>query len=1092
MQEKRNSANYKAISDISDVDRETGTTSVGTCGGPSYFGTYDQGGNVEEFIEKGVLLATNSTYVPEDFVVGKGFKSATHKSSLLEQSENPIAPVSIMSAVAGTNICRIIPTACRWQPPGTLLGNKIFVKDSDSVHLRANMLVSGPGVPNNTKITQITDDRYDLYNDGDEWRLIVVSKNLNVNAYTFTDLREELTEQIEFNYEYVPYDENLYVQIGDVLVTDYIPTDYAGEYDYIDRTLFVPESKMSEIRTGWAVYGDGFPDSGGSYVQYVGPVLIPFPETGRTEKFYEVVVNVPYDQSNLSFVTGDSGRYASVKIKFLSGFYGEDNLPGSFPTLPGPKPINLRSNFGFAKATRGGSYETGVSALSKTGNKSNAYVPVDATSPSVGFRICSIHEELNYTARVYRPNYFNEDIIFIPVLDVAPTFEEAEEIIKVGMMVSAEPGGSALARYMIPPNSATIIGVNNIFLDGDEYVTIQLDQDLKKDNVYSPNTISRDIPVLITLSNPSHVLDMVLVDEENNPQDGFSPGYGRVNKKYWIGKYPVTNGEYAAYLNHINSIADDDTMNAFYNPAIDENNLRMAVGIDRHEEMDIFPGIHFLQYAPVDGMEDHPVVGITWMQAARYCNWLHNMSMDWHDINTNDGAYDMSLPVQTMPRKSDARYFLPNENEWYKAAYYGKYIVSAGWPAQTAFKYFEYPTGFDDPPAEALYNATIERNYFPMFWDHWEVDPTGGGWWETVEDPVRRGQVENLWESRLFNKYAFYHYLSVWSGDYGRWFYIFNRAFDRLDTYWSSIGFTSVYDPSSRDDRRHLARDGNIYDRLKRNIEASDFANLFFYGHRFNGIIPIAINFFNNPNSNTIASCVAYGNLSTLINFRNIASNTTRNMCGGIDVNINRAYELTLSDNDWMQVISHELIHGLGFGTMHWSLPNENFIEHPLDDDNVQVYVNSENFRDFFQTTIRYSQNAFGGNARRAVPFESAGGAGTAGGHWENNYIANGHCSPGMNCANADYPGISNDLMIGSYVRDAAISATTVAFVSDLGWYVRSGQASVGERNFTPDYGDTQTQSLSSVEGSEIDIMSPTIEQQKRNNVIGRCSRSKK
>ena len=63
---------------------------------------------------------------------------------------------------------------------------------------------------------------------------------------------------------------------------------------------------------------------------------------------------------------------------------------------------------------------------------------------------------------------------------------------------------------------------------------------------------------------------------------------------------------------------------------------------------------------------------MTWLQAARYCNWLHRRVTLPDTINTDTGAYNLKTPLQNMSRENHARYFLPNENEFYKSAYYGK------------------------------------------------------------------------------------------------------------------------------------------------------------------------------------------------------------------------------------------------------------------------------------------------------------------------------------------------------------------------------------------------------------------------------------
>ena len=58
----------------------------------------------------------------------------------------------------------------------------------------------------------------------------------------------------------------------------------------------------------------------------------------------------------------------------------------------------------------------------------------------------------------------------------------------------------------------------------------------------------------------------------------------------------------------------------------------------------------------------------------------------------NSGAYDLSLAEgEAITRSNTARYFLPSENEWYKAAYHNKNR-----------RYWRYPTQTDVHPSPVL------------------------------------------------------------------------------------------------------------------------------------------------------------------------------------------------------------------------------------------------------------------------------------------------------------------------------------------------------------------------------------------------------
>jgi formylglycine-generating enzyme required for sulfatase activity len=95
---------------------------------------------------------------------------------------------------------------------------------------------------------------------------------------------------------------------------------------------------------------------------------------------------------------------------------------------------------------------------------------------------------------------------------------------------------------------------------------------------------------------------------------------------------------------------------------------------------------------------NQPAADITWYEAAAFVNFLNTNSGKTAAYNlTFSGSWSMALWSSeqawtaggtNLYRNKDAYYFLPSENEWYKAAYYN----AAG------TNYFVYPTGSDTAP----------------------------------------------------------------------------------------------------------------------------------------------------------------------------------------------------------------------------------------------------------------------------------------------------------------------------------------------------------------------------------------------------------
>ena len=96
---------------------------------------------------------------------------------------------------------------------------------------------------------------------------------------------------------------------------------------------------------------------------------------------------------------------------------------------------------------------------------------------------------------------------------------------------------------------------------------------------------------------------------------------------------------------------------------------------------------------------NQPAANISWYEAAAFVNFLNTSTGNTaaYDLTFSSGSWSMALWSSgqawtaggtNLYRNKDAFYFLPSENEWYKAAYYN----AAG------TNYFLYPTGSDTAP----------------------------------------------------------------------------------------------------------------------------------------------------------------------------------------------------------------------------------------------------------------------------------------------------------------------------------------------------------------------------------------------------------
>jgi formylglycine-generating enzyme required for sulfatase activity len=191
-------------------------------------------------------------------------------------------------------------------------------------------------------------------------------------------------------------------------------------------------------------------------------------------------------------------------------------------------------------------------------------------------------------------------------------------------------------------------------------------------------------------------IDMVTVGNAGNAADTrYNPtGFGSVGYAYQIGKYEVTAGQYTEFLN---AVADADP-NGLYNTLMGDPGA-FGANIQRTGSSPNF------SYNVAGDWADRPVNYVSFWGAARFANWLHNGQPTGPQGpgTTEDGAYLNVDNQNSFARQPGARFFIPTEDEWYKAAYHDK-------TAGLAATYFDYPTGTNAMPGNDISEATNSGN----------------------------------------------------------------------------------------------------------------------------------------------------------------------------------------------------------------------------------------------------------------------------------------------------------------------------------------------------------------------------------------------
>jgi sulfatase modifying factor 1 len=147
---------------------------------------------------------------------------------------------------------------------------------------------------------------------------------------------------------------------------------------------------------------------------------------------------------------------------------------------------------------------------------------------------------------------------------------------------------------------------------------------------------------------------------------------------------------------------------------------------------------------------DRPATSVSWNEAARFVNWL-NTSKGFSaaykfttggfndDIalwTISDSGYDAANPF----RNANAHYYLPSEDEWYKAAYYDpNKSGGAG--------YWDYATGSDSAPTAVAGGTTSGTAVYFQLLATGPADITNAGGVSAYGTMAQNGNVGEWGES---------------------------------------------------------------------------------------------------------------------------------------------------------------------------------------------------------------------------------------------------------------------------------------------------------------------------------------------------------
>ncbi len=230
-----------------------------------------------------------------------------------------------------------------------------------------------------------------------------------------------------------------------------------------------------------------------------------------------------------------------------------------------------------------------------------------------------------------------------------------------------------------------------------------------------------------SIASASITIPTVPIGNPGNAADQ-ATGLGSVAYTYNIGSTEVTNAQYAAFLN---AVAATDTHSLYH-----INMSGSLGGISRSGSDGSYT------YAPVSGRADNPVNSVSFWNAARFANWLHNGQPSGAQDNgsTESGAYTMTPNNSdfTVTRNTGWQWAIASANEWYKAAYHQPFTLGGD-----DDDYWLYPTSGNTAPTlgqanygQVINDTTPVRSYGANFYGTYDMCGNVWEWNDTIPPPT--------------------------------------------------------------------------------------------------------------------------------------------------------------------------------------------------------------------------------------------------------------------------------------------------------------------------------------------------------------------
>jgi sulfatase modifying factor 1 len=192
-------------------------------------------------------------------------------------------------------------------------------------------------------------------------------------------------------------------------------------------------------------------------------------------------------------------------------------------------------------------------------------------------------------------------------------------------------------------------------------------------------------------------IQTVLVGDAGNADEST---WGGVAYPFRIGRFEVTAEQYCVFLN---AVAKSDPYGLF---DVKMQDTAAVATITRSGSSGSY------SYSVIAGRERVPIAYISWFDAARFANWMHNGATA--ASSTETGAYELNGATNgtSFSASSSAKWRLPTGDEFFKAGYYKGGGTNSG--------YWRFATQSDEVPGNQVGHSPNQANFGTTIEAAWE------------------------------------------------------------------------------------------------------------------------------------------------------------------------------------------------------------------------------------------------------------------------------------------------------------------------------------------------------------------------------------